>query len=78
MELILKNKNIKKFLNFSFIRINHNIIHKINPISHFEIRNIKKKKRITNNKNLTNDSNKNNNWNLVKSPSSSYYINQKL
>ena len=38
--------------NFSFIGINHNIIHKRNPTSHFEIINIKKKKSITNNKSL--------------------------
>ena len=73
-----KNKNTKGFSNLSFIGIKHNVIHKRNPTSHIEIRNIKKKKSITNNNSLTNINNtsQNNNGNLIKSSSSSSYINQ--
>ena len=59
-----KNKN-KAFTNFSFIGIKPNVIHKRNPTSHNEIRNIKKNSITANNSltNINNISSNNNNHN---------------
>ena len=59
-----KNKN-KALTNFSFIGIKPNVIHKRNPTSHNEIRNIKKNSITANNSltNINNISSNNNNHN---------------